>query len=132
MLESAALFLLLLLLGLLLPRMWKQEKRIAFLSVLFYIITFFAILGQLYFIFEWAPGKTFVHLLAGSGRPLIYLYLVVLAVISAVLLPAVFWLIRSERAAKIVMNVLDRLAVLTVLYLSFDFFALILVILRNI
>lgn len=130
--ESVLVFLALAALGFLLPRRWKEQKRIAILSVLFYIATLFVVLGQLHFVFGWMPGAWMAQLLASSGRPLVFLYLMALALIGAVLLPALLWLLRFERAAGKVMDVLDRLAVLSLLYLSFDLLALILVIVRNI
>jgi hypothetical protein len=66
-----------------------------------------------------------------SGHPLWILYGSVLLLIGlTVVLPSLL-VIKKERARTVVLNIFDRLSVLTTFYLFLDLFALVIVLGRN-
>lgn len=129
--ESVVIFMILVLLGFLLPKKWSEGKRISLLSVLYLITAGWAILGQVYFLINFHLPDPFFWFLVRSGHPLRIMYpaLLALAGISA-LIPAI-WIVRTEKATKIVEGILDRLTILSMFYLIFDLFALVIILIRN-
>jgi hypothetical protein len=129
--ESVVVFIIIALLGLLLPKQWDERKRIAFLGMLVLIVALWAILGQLHFLLgiNLPPGIT--RFLALSGHPLRWLYAGLLVLVSFTVIVPVYIFIRSEGVSGSIYNFLERLAVLSAIYLVFDVIGLIIVIIRN-
>ena len=130
-LESLLLFLILTLLGFLVPTQWSRETRIALLTVLFLILSIWAMLSQLYFLAAVQTPGWFIFLMARTGHPVRILYALALILVTPTLaLPA--WLaLRSEKFLKSVNSLIERLSLLSGLYLFFDVVGLIIVIIRN-
>lgn len=130
-LESLLLFLILTLLGFLVPTQWTRETRIALLTVLFLILSIWAMLSQLYFLAAVQTPGWFIFLMARTGHPVRILYALALILVTPTLaLPA--WLaLRSEKFLKSVNSLIERLSLLSGLYLFFDVVGLIIVIIRN-
>ena len=130
-LESLLLFLILTLLGFLVPTQWTRETRIALLTVLFLILSVWAMLSQLYFLAAVQTPGWLIFLMARTGHPVRILYALALILVTPTLaLPA--WLaLRSEKFLKSVNSLIERLSLLSGLYLFFDVVGLIIVIIRN-
>ena len=129
--ESAVVWLVIILLGFLLPRGWDEQKRIAMLSVLYWVAALWAIGGQLYFLLEMGPPPVLVQFLVESGRPLRLLYGAAFLLVGATVFVPLMWLIRSSRAVQVMQEVIERVSLLTIIYLFFDLIAGVVVLVRN-
>jgi len=130
--ESVVIFLVLALLGLLTPKQWESNRRIAFLAFLILIISTWGIISQLLFLWNVFLPAQAIEFLRHSSHPLRIIYAVCLMVVTpTVLLPA-YSFIRSKKAVTFMQNIIERLSLLTMLYLFFDVLGLIIIIIRNI
>lgn len=130
--ESVMIFLVLALLGLLTPKQWESNRRIAFLAFLILIISAWGIISQLLFLWNVFLPAQAIEFLRHSSHPLRIIYAVCLMVVTpTVLLPA-YSFIRSKKAVTFMQNIIERLSLLTMLYLFFDVLGLIIIIIRNI
>ena len=130
-LESVVIFLAVALLGFLVPRHWDERRRIALLSALVLVAALWAMVGQLYFLWNLSlPGQV-ILLLSRSSHLLRVLYaLALVLVVPTVLVPA--WLVlRSEHFLRFVNGLAERLALLASLYLVFDAIGLLVILIRN-
>ncbi len=130
-LESLLLFLILTLLGFLVPTRWTRETRIALLSVLYLILSVWAMLSQLYFLTAVQTPGWFISLMVQIGHPVRILYLLALILVTPTLALPAWFALRSERFLKSVNGLVERLSLLSGLYLFFDVVGLIIVIIRN-
>ena len=129
--ESILLFVVVVLLGLLLPGHWQQERRVAFLSLLVIIVSLWAIFGQLRFLWNLSLPLSIQQILARSAHPFRLLYALYLAaVVPSVALPVYFFL-RSATSVRWMQELTERLSVLTMFYLLFDAAGLLIVLVRN-
>ena len=132
LIESLFLFMSLAVLGLLISTKWSEDRRIALLSVLALIIAFWAIEGQAYFIWGSYVPEQILRYVAASEHPLRILYAgVLLTVVSTITIP-VYLALKSDRFLRLIHGFAERLSLLTMLYLFFDFLALIVIIIRNV
>jgi hypothetical protein len=129
--ESLVVFAVFLLLGLLVPRRWAEDRRIALLSILALVLSLWSIAGQLYFLMGLYPSGQLVGWLAGTSHPLRILYLAVLAVVAPSLLVPAYLIMRSERAPQAVHGLIERISLLTMVYLFLDAAGLVVVLVRN-
>ncbi len=130
--ESAAVFLVVVLLGFLVPLVWDNDRQIALLSVLVLAVSLWAMADQLFFLLGISLPGQMVHFLARTTHPLRVLYVAALAVVvPTMLIPAVL-VLRSSRVLKFIRGLIERLSLLTSFYLLFDLAGLVVVILRNI
>ena len=130
-LESLLLFLILMLLGFLVPTQWTREMRIALLAVLFLILSVWAMLSQLYFLAAVQTPGWFIFLMARTGHPVRILYALALILVTPTLALPAWFALRSEKFLKSVNSLIERLSLLSGLYLFFDVAGLIIVIIRN-
>jgi hypothetical protein len=130
--ESLLVFGLLALLGLVTPKQWEVNRRVAFLTLLLFVTVIWAMVAQLLYLWNvWLP-PTLMQFIASTGRPLVMLYLLSLAlVVPTVSLPVLVFL-RSKKALPALLDLMDRLSTLSMLYLFFDGIGLVVVIIRNI
>ena len=131
-LESLILFGILAALGLFIPRHWEVNRRVAFLMLLLFVTVIWAMISQLLYLWDiWLP-PFLIRFIVSTGRPLVTLYFITLAlVIPTVSLPVWFFL-RFPKALPSLLDIMDRLSTLSVLYLFFDVVGLVVVIIRNI
>jgi len=131
-LESLFLFPLALLGGMLIPLRWGRNKRLAITGTLFIVLAIWAMTSQLYTLQNWnIPGAISVFL-ASSAHPLRYIYAITLAfVVPSVVLP-ILMIYKSERISSIMLDLIDRISLLTLFYLLLDLAALITILARNI
>ncbi len=131
MLESIGVFLIVVLLGLLVPSEWGADKRLALLGILFLIVCLWAILGQMYSIAGYPVPKWVVNFLVWTEHPLRMLWggAFLLAVVSAAL-PAL-WILKREKAKGMIIDMFDRISLLSAIYVFFDLVGIIIIAIRN-
>jgi hypothetical protein len=72
-----------------------------------------------------------IHYIAGLEHPLRFLYGSTLAMVfPSVAIPA-FMVLTSDRFFNLIWGLMDRLSLLTIFYLFFDFIGLLIVVYRN-
>lgn len=130
--ESIFLFALIALLSLLTPRTWHKNLRFAVLSLLAFALAGWSIMEQLVLIVFWTPLRRLAaqvpFLVSADWVPLaIFTALVTISVATPIAL-----LRNNEKLQAGWNSLLDRLTLLSGLYLVMDALALILVILRNV
>ena len=130
-LESLAIFALAALLGFLISNKWIENKRVALMGTFVIVLSFWSILNQTYFLRAVTPSEQILSLFAGTGRPLIALYITALFLIGLTVILPTYFILRSEKAEKIVLDGFERFSLLMTLYLFFDFIALVIVLVRN-
>ena len=130
--ESLLVFGLLALLGLVTPKQWEVNRRVAFLTLLLFVTVIWAMVAQLLYLWNiWLP-PALMQFIASTGRPLVMLYLLSLAlVVPTVSLPVLVFL-RSKKALPALLDLTDRLSTLSMFYLFLDAVGLVVVIIRNI
>lgn len=128
LLESLFVFVVMLALGLLVPWSWTPERRAALLGTLYLLLAAWSVIGKLYGLY----GSPVPAWLMGSAHPLRLMWaFIVPAVTLSILLPALA-LLRSERPNKSLLEVFDRLALLSALYIILDVLGFVVILLRNI
>jgi hypothetical protein len=129
--ESTVIFLLVALIGLITPPGWRSDRRITFLGLLILLVSLWAIIGQLLFLWNVSlPGQV-VQFLRHSNHPLRILYLLCLAVVVPTILLPVYLFIRSKKSVAVMQDLMERFSLLTTFYLFFDAVGFVIVILRN-
>jgi hypothetical protein len=89
-------------------------------------------IDQLLFLWNVSLPEQAIHFLRSSSHPLRILYAASLMVVIPTVLLPVYSFIRSDKAVPFMQNLVERLSVLTMFYLSFDLLGLIIVIIRNV
>jgi hypothetical protein len=130
--ESVLVFLVAALLGFLVSRKWAEERRIALIGTLVFITSLWAMAGYLFFMLNISIPRETILFLKSLAHPLRVLYAISLALVGPTIAIPVFLVLRSEKFLKGLQSVFERLSLLTMFYLFFDFVGLVIVILRNI
>lgn len=130
--ESLVVFLIVALLGLLTPKHWEYERRIAFLALLVLITSIWAMIGQLLFLWNVSLPAQAIHFLRSSDHPLRILYAACLVVVTPTVFLPMYSFLRSKRLVMFMQNITERLSLLTMFYLVFDLVGLVIVIIRNV
>jgi hypothetical protein len=133
--ESVLLFLLLLILGLLIPWKWPAKKVFALSGFIALWLPIWDILFQVYRATDLDTPGFLVNWLFSTGHPLRYAYILagslVLAVIA--LTAASIWLVSfNKKVLGGMQNLLERIATLSALYLVLDVISVVVVLTRTI
>ena len=132
--ESAIIFVALLLLAWLLPRRWMPEQRLGALLVILALLVLWALVSQLATLLVIPQSTFFLYIGINLANTLLYrqiaMGLIVLSVLLSVI--AALRLGSSPRFAKRLGPLLERIELLSALYLLFDLAALVFVISRNV
>lgn len=129
--ESIIVFLVVLLLGFLISKKWDENRRNSLLGILVLVTSLSAIVSNLYFLIPIKLSGETIDYLAGLERPLQFIYAVSLAVIGPIVLGLAYFTLQSEKFLRGVRGFFERLSLLSIFYLFFDFAGLIIVIIRN-
>jgi hypothetical protein len=129
--ESLFVFAAALILSTLVSARWGEEKRLALMTVLIFITGIWAIANQLFFMLGLSVPEDIIAYLAARAHPLRMIYAGLLVIVSASVAAPTALLLAWEKAAQVAHQAIDRLAVLTTLYLVLDAGGLAIVILRN-
>ncbi len=130
--ESVVIFLVLALLGLILPAQWYSDRRIAFLSLLILLTSVWGMISQLLLVWSVPLPIQVIQFLRSSNHPLRMLYAACLAVVTPTILIPVYLFMKSKKSIAFMQDLMERLSLLATFYLFFDFVGLIIVVLRNI
>jgi len=130
--ESVVIFLVLALLGLILPAQWYSDRRIAFLSLLILLTSVWGMISQLLLVWSVPLPIQAIQFLRSSNHPLRMLYAACLAVVTPTILIPVYLFMKSKKSIAFMQDLMERLSLLATFYLFFDFVGLIIVVLRNI
>ena len=130
--EILVVFIVLVLLSLLIPKKWRQEKTIAQVSALYLMVPIGLILDQTRDLITF-PREGFIWQAVNSLNNILSSSQVILLVIgSAVAIGLVVAIHRFERVHSLVSAGIDKLVVLSGIYLVLNLAAIIIVIIRNI
>lgn len=133
--ESIVIFIIVWLLSLLLPAHWKSNKTIAGMSMVIISVSIWAILNQLFFFYYNTPFVGSIpQLFIGSDHPIRWFYAIVgagfLLVIGSIVFP-IFLINKNKKFTNTVLSVIDRLIILSGLYIVLDIAGIIVIIIRN-
>ena len=130
-LESLIVFLAFVVLGFLIAKRWSQETRLALLSILALVLSLWAIVGQLYFLLNISLPEPLIRFFLQASHPLRVLYLTILAIVAPTILVPAWLVLRSDKALRFTQGMIERLSLLTSIYLFLDVVGLVIVIIRN-
>jgi hypothetical protein len=130
--ESVMIFLVLVLVGFIIPLQWSSDRRITFLALLILLISLWGIIGQLLFLWNVSLPAQTIQFLRSSSHPLRILYAACLTVVISTILLPIYLFVRSKRSVAFMQDLMERFSLLTMLYLLFDAVGLVIVIIRNI
>lgn len=131
LIESVAVFLVVVLLGFLVSKKWDESRRNTLLGMLVLITSLWAMFGYLFFLIPMSvPGET-IQYLASSEHPLRLMYIFSLIMVSLTVLPPVYFILHSDKFLQAVQGLFERLALLTLFYLFFDVVGIVIVVIRN-
>ena len=131
LLESLILLIPLVLLGFLLPKAWNGRQRIAMLGTLFVVVSVWAIIAQVYNIVDKEPYTIWWRIIYHTQRFEIYTFFAMLLILLASAGVPAYFITRSEKWVNAAQAVIERLVLLSALYLVFDLIGLVIVIFRN-
>ena len=135
LIETSLVFLITLLLGSILPKFLGEEKKVLLLTLLFYCLAGWIMIRKTHAIVNESHPHLVANVFLSTGHPYRYLVLAVAAIISLVIISIIgtaYLAIRSNRFVDICQAVIDRVIVLSALYLVTDIAGIIIVIIRNV
>lgn len=130
--ESLVVFLVASLMGFLVSKKWEEKQRITLLGTLVTIASLWAIAGYLFFMLNASVPSGFILFASGLAHPLRFLYAVALVLVGITVTIPVFFILRSKKFMQGLQGLFERLSLLTMFYLFFDFVGLVIVIVRNV
>ncbi|MBC7876731.1 MAG: hypothetical protein H7Y59_06115 [Anaerolineales bacterium] len=130
--ESILLFLVFSLLGFFISRSWNIEKRISLLSIFVLIISLWAIVPQLYFLWGEPIPEPIFQALVHNARPVRAMYMIAFAFCVTTFMTPAYFILQSDKGLKIAQNFIERITLLSIFYIFLSFIGLIIVIVRNI
>lgn len=132
LLESFIVFVLLFILSFLVHKIWQPDTRLAIMSVLMFVISLWAIFTQGFFLLGGMVPNSIYQFLVDSGHPFRYIYGTMWTITIITVAVPVFLLLRSEKLVRWVLAVIERIILLSGLYLVFDFIGIVIVVVRNV
>ena len=111
---------------------WEEKQRITLLGTLVTIASLWAIAGYLFFMLNASVPSGFILFASGLAHPLRFLYAVALVLVGITVTIPVFFILRSKKFMQGLQGLFERLSLLTMFYLFFDFVGLVIVIVRNV
>lgn len=131
LLESILVFLVAFLLGFLVSTKWDKIRRISLVGTLVFIVSIWAILGQLYFLLGYSFPTSWIQTLASTTRPLRILYALSFLVVTSTVLIPTYWQLKSTKLNQVTCEFFDRISLLVILYFAMDIISIVIVIIRN-
>ena len=111
--ESIVVFLVVILLGFLIPKVWDENRRNTLLGLLVLITSLWAMVSYLYFLMQVAVSGNFINFVAGLAHPLRFLYAIIISLVGLTIFPPVYFILRSEKFLQAVRGFFERLSLLT-------------------
>jgi hypothetical protein len=131
LIESVVVFLTAGLLGFLVSKKWEESQRVALLSTLVLITSLWAMASYLFFLMRVSIPGGMILFVAGLKHPLRFLYAVSTAFAGISVVLPTYLILRSDKFLQGIKSLSERLSLLTMFYLFFDFVGVIIVIVRN-
>jgi hypothetical protein len=132
LIESIVIFLVTVLLGFLISKKWSEERRITLMGTLMLIASLWAMASYLYFMIQVTLSEDTITFLVNLAHPLRLIYAVCLALVGITIALPTYFILRSEKFLQSLKGFFERLSLLTLFYLFFDFVGLVIVIIRNV
>ena len=132
LIESIAVFIIIVILGLLVSKKWEENRRITLLSLYIIILSIWAMVSHLYFLMEISPPPQIINIIIGFTHPLRSIYAITFSLLASTFLIPSYLILQLKKPYQFIKDGLDRLSLLMTLYLFFDFAALIVILIRNI
>ena len=130
--ETMGVFLIVILLGLLVPRRWEEELKLALIGTLFLIVAVWSILGQVYSLFGHPLPVWAIDYLVQSGHPFRIIWGATLLVVGfSVILPA-YLILKLNKVKDLMVRMFDQITVLSAFYVLCDLVGIIIIVIRNI
>jgi hypothetical protein len=129
--ESVFVFVLATALGFLISRYWSRSARVSLLTALVILVALWAIFEQLFLVLPIHIPDFLFNFLVHSGHPLRYIYLASIFFSVGTVLPLCYVILRFKMARTIMEKIIERLSILTLLYLVLDAGAVVIVLMRN-
>jgi hypothetical protein len=129
--ESLLVFLLAALVGLLLPRHWEPDRRVALLASLVLVLALWAVLAQLFFLANVRFPDAIIGFLVRAPHPLWIIYAALVIVVGATMVLPAWAVLRQGRGLQVIGSLIERLGLLAMFYLVFDIAALVIIAIRN-
>ena len=131
LIETIAVFLVILLLGLLVLKSWGPDRRVGIAVSIFLIVSSWVILGQWFSFSSGALPAWLFDFLVHSGHALRWIWgLTFLPVFLSVVIP-IFGILHSQKWNQAVISFFERIMTLSVLYLFLDGMALLVIVARG-
>ena len=132
LIESFGVFLFFLVINALIPNRFEPKQRLSILSLMLFMIWIWGVLGQIYFLAEAKVNLAFSSLLAPTGRPLFFLYIILIPLVAGSTFLPLYALVKKPQRAVRIVDILDRISTLSILYLVLDVVGIFIVLYRNI
>ncbi len=132
LLETAAVFFVILLLDLLLPEKWGSDRNIALLGTSFLVTVLWGMLGQGYFLAQKPMPELLFELLANAEHPMWIIMGVLLPTLFLSSFVPLFLILKYNHIKESVIRFFDRIIILSSFYLIFDFLGIIIIIIRGV
>ncbi len=129
--ESFLVFLVTALLGFLVSTKWSESQRVSLMGTLIFIISLWAILGQLFFLVEYSFPASWIQTLAGTAHPVRILYAIGFLLVMPTVLFPVYGQLNSPKLNQITYEFFDRISLLVILYLMLDIVSIAIILIRN-
>jgi hypothetical protein len=130
--ESLIIFVIVVLLGFLVSRSWDADRRVILISILVLVDALWSMFSQYYFLGELSLPENVNRFIVESGHPVRILYAFIVPVVSFSALFPTYLILKSDKAFQFFRGLVERVTLLTLFYLFFDFVGLVIVIIRNI
>ncbi|MGD8458403.1 MAG: hypothetical protein PVF83_18665 [Anaerolineales bacterium] len=134
-LESLAYFVLILLIGLILPWKWKSDKVFAHLGYISLWLPIWPILDQLYRYKEFAEPNFLAECLLSTAHPLWFLAAgagLFIVIMDWSLVVPLYFIYNKQRVEKKVIDFLGRVSLLSTIYMLIDVISIVIIVIRNI
>jgi hypothetical protein len=132
LIESLLLFGLILLLGLLISKKWAKEQRLVTLGIVAMVLSGWSILEQIILVLLYDRFINMLTQLAFLGSsPWIGFMILGLVVAASFTLP-IYLVLKSEQITRRLLDLFERVSLLSGFYLVFDVIAIVILIVRNI
>lgn len=131
LMETVSFFLLMLLLGMLVPRNWSLEKRTVFIGTMGLIIIIWSILCQVYFYLEKPIPAYIITFLVGISHPLRVLWAGMIFLVIFSTGGLAYLITKFEKVVDITLKLFERIVVISAFYVFIDIAGIIIIIIRN-
>jgi hypothetical protein len=132
LIESIGVFIIFFILSFLVHKTWTPNTRLAIMSSLMFVASLWAVFTQVFFLLGGVLPESIFQFLVNSGHPFRYLYGTIWGAVTITVVAPVFFLLRSNKLVNGIITVIERIILLSGLYLFFDIIGIVVVIIRNI